>query len=138
MSKIIGVFLLLSITAILAERPSWYPENAAELEVNCMKEHSVSPETVSKMRGFHLEEAPAIVSVLFCSGKAKNIYTADLGFVPERFAYGMKQNVKLDCDVDFIRNCAETHKEVQPAETMYFRVVKCVFDNREGHCKKVE
>ncbi|XP_013097466.1 uncharacterized protein LOC106080594 [Stomoxys calcitrans] len=137
MTKLIIGLVLLALTMALAERPSWYPENAAELEVKCMKEHAVSPETVANMRAFNLDEAPAIVAVLFCSGKAKKIYTPELGFVPERFAYAMKTNVKMDCNVDYIRNCAEQHKDVQPVDTMYFKVVKCVFDNREGHCTKV-
>ncbi|XP_075144700.1 uncharacterized protein LOC142219719 [Haematobia irritans] len=137
MTKFIVVLLVLSMTMIFAERPEWYPENAAELEVNCMKDHNVTPEIVAKIRSFHLDDTPEIRDVVYCSAKAKNIYRPGVGFEPERFVLGVRESVKMDCNINYIRSCGEKHKYVQPEKSMYFNVLKCIFEDLESNCKKI-
>ncbi|XP_011295728.2 uncharacterized protein LOC105262425 [Musca domestica] len=136
MFKIIITICLLSL--VFAERPDWYPENPQEIEAECMKKYNVDAETIAKIRAFQLEDTPTVRSVLFCSAVGKNVYRPEKGFEPERFAVGLKYGLNVDCNVDFIRNCANKYNNIESQEGKYFHFFKCVFDDIKENCKKIE
>ncbi|XP_075144701.1 uncharacterized protein LOC142219720 [Haematobia irritans] len=137
MNKIVFVLIVLSSSMIFAERPSWYPENSAELDAECMKKHPVSAEIIEKVRSFHLEDTPNMRALVYCGATSKNVYIPGEGFNSERFVEGMKESSKMNCNMDSVRNCADKHKNAESDEAIFFNVLKCVFDDINGICNKV-
>lgn len=103
-----------------------------------MKKYNVNAETIAKIRSFQLEDTPIVRSLVFCIAVGKNVYRPESGFDPERLALGLKYGLNLDCNVDFLSNCAHSHNDVESQEGKFFDFFKCVFGGIEGNCEKVQ
>uniref|UniRef100_A0A1I8NMK7 Uncharacterized protein n=1 Tax=Stomoxys calcitrans TaxID=35570 RepID=A0A1I8NMK7_STOCA len=130
--------LILTARTILAQRPDWYPENPAKIEEQCMREHSITPEIWSTIRSFHLDDTPNVGSFFLCLNTKKGVFRPEKGFEPERLAIGIRMTTKVDCDVNMIRNCGDRYKELKPHDHMILNIIKCIFENKEGNCRKIQ
>lgn len=92
---------------------------------------------MAKILSFDLEDTPSVRGFLLCSAKNKNIYTAEEGFIPERFQYSLTDIVKMDCKIDVILDCDNKYKDLKPEDVKYFNILKCAAADRKGNCKPV-
>ncbi|XP_013097474.2 B1 protein [Stomoxys calcitrans] len=138
MNRLLVVFLILFLSKTFAERPDWYPENAAEIEADCKKENGITPEIWSQMLSLDLEDTPAVRSVLLCLVKRKTVYRPENGFEAERLQVGLQQVAKRKCDLNHIKDCGEKFCDLEPEDFKIFSIFKCTLDDRHEKCEKVE
>ncbi|XP_013097475.2 uncharacterized protein LOC106080604 [Stomoxys calcitrans] len=139
MFNTIFAFLMLFGLGILAERPEWYPENAAEIDAECMKKHVLSAEIMEKLKNdFTLEDTPTMRSLVFCSALGKQVFRPNVGFEAVRVVEGLQENAKLNCSLVAVQHCADQFKTANSNEAMFFSTMKCLFDNISENCSKIK
>lgn len=121
----------------MANKPDWYPENASEIEKECLERYPISTEAKDDILNFKLSDIPNMNSLLLCIASGQNVYTPDDELEPERMAYGLYRSLHLDCDLDLVRECFDTHREAVENgnhEEFMYSSLKCVFHSATDRC----
>lgn len=104
-------------------KPTWYPNNDADVIGKCNRENNVTPEMEEDIS--NLTNTPLVQAIVLCRVKGINIYNDETGWNIERMNEMFLPN-NPECRKVLVQECVDKFKNLDSKGEMAFKTIDCI------------
>jgi len=132
MKAFIAVLVLVLATVNADE---WTPKTAVEIRAirqECLKEHALSDEVISKMKQLEFPDEQPVREYLLCTAKKMDVFCTKMGYHADRLAKQFKMDLEEAEVLAIAESCIDDNKDGSAPDVWAFRGHQCMMKSKIG------